>query len=133
MLGNRYRFRVTNTQNQAITVTLKGRLWKFSSTGALSYSGEVTSISAVSVAASTGTALSTDVDNSVDLYIGADLTLSCTAAAATNSTGTVAVWLERSTDGGITWPSSTQGEFVGAYTVTAGDSTNVRLKNITVD
>ena len=133
MLGSRYRFRVTNSQNQAITVTLKGRLWKFTSTGAITYSGEVTSLSDVSVAASTGTAIADEVDNTVDLYIGADLTLSCTAAANTNSTGTVAVWLERSTDGGLTWPTSGQGEFVGAYTVTAADTTQVRLKNITVD
>lgn len=133
MLGTHYRFRVNNTQNQAITVTLKAKNWKFSSTGAIVYSAEVTLVNAVSVAATTGTTLSVNIDNTVDLYIGADFTLSCTAAAATNGTGTVAVFLERSTDGGVTWPTSGQGEFVGAYTVTAADSTSARLKNLTVD
>lgn len=133
MLGNEFRLRASNTQNQAITVTLKAQYWKFGSTGALVYSAEQTLINAVSVAATTGTTVSADIDNSMDLYIGAEFTLSCTAAVTTNGTGVVAVTLERSTDAGTTWPTAGQGEFVGGYTVTAADATLARVKNLTVD
>lgn len=137
MLGHEFRFRALNTQNQAITVSLKARYWKFNSSGALVYSAEQTLISAVSVAATNGTTASSDIDNSSDLYIGADLLLSCTAAVTTSGTGTLAVYLERSTDGGTTWTSqiagTCNGEFVGAYTVTAADTTTLRSKNLTVD
>ncbi len=131
MLGHTWRVRASNTQNQNITVTLKARYWKFSSTGALVYSAEQTLINAASVTATTGSTASSTVDNSTDLYIGADFTLSCTAASTTNGTGEVAVTLERSTDGGTTWPTAGLGEYVGAYTVTAADTTSARLKNLT--
>lgn len=133
MLGHTFRLRASNTQNQAITVTLKARYWKFASDGSITWSGEQTLISAVSVSATTGTTASGDIDNSSDKWIGAEFTLSCTAASTTNGTGTVAVTLERSTDAGTTWPTAGQGEFAGAYTVTAADTTSARLKNLTVD
>lgn len=129
MLGHEFRLRASNTQNQAITVTLKARYWKFNSSGALVYSAEQTLINAVSVAATTGTTVSADIDNSTDLYMGAELTLSCTASVATNGTGVVALTLERSTDGGTTWPTAGFGVFVGGYTVTAADGTSARLSN----
>ncbi len=133
MLGHYFRLRASNTQNQAITVTLKARYWKFDSSGAIVYSAEQTLISAVSVSATAGTTVSSNVDNSANLYVGAEFTLSCTAAVTTNGTGSLAVTLERSTDAGTTWPTAGKGEFVGAYTVTAADTTSARLKNIAVD
>lgn len=133
MLGHWFRLRASNTQNQAITVTLKARFWKFASDGSLTYSTEQTLINATSVAATTGTTASSNIDNSADEWIGAELTLSCTAAATTSGAGAVSVTLDRSTDGGTTWPTAGQGEFVGGYTVTAADTTNARLRNLTVD
>lgn len=133
MLGHWFRLRASNTQNQAITVTLKARYWKFASDGSLTYSAEQTLISAVSVSATTGTTASSNVDNSTDEYIGAEFTLSCTAASTTSGAGAVTVTLERSTDAGTTWPTAGQGQIVGGYTVTAADTTNARLKNLTVD
>jgi hypothetical protein len=132
MLGHHFRIRASNTQNQAITVTLKARYFKFDSAGAIVYSAEQTLISAVSVSATTGTTASSTVNNSSDLYVGAEITLSCTAAATTNSTGLISVTLERSTDTGTTWPTAEQGEPVGGYTVTAADTTNARLRNLTI-
>lgn len=132
MLGHYFRLRASNTQNQNITVTLKARYWKFDSSGALVYSAEQTLISAVSVSATSGTTASSDINNSSDLYIGAEFTLSCTAAATTNGTGALSVTLERSTDTATTWPTAGQGEFVGAYTVTAADTTSARLKNLSL-
>ena len=133
MLGNYYRFRAHNSQNQAITVALTGRLWKFASDGSITWSSEVTLIASGSVSATTGTAAGSDQDNSTDKWLGAELTLSCTAAAATNSTGSITITLERSTDAGTTWPTSGQGEVVGGYAVSSSDSTNARYRNLTVD
>lgn len=133
MLGRNYRFRVQNTQNQAITCALTGRLWKFASDGSITWSSEVTLIASGSVAATTGSAAGGDYDNATDNWVGAELTLSCTAAVTTNGTGAVLVTLERSTDGGATWPTAGQGEFVGGYTVTAADATAARLKNLSTD
>lgn len=133
MLGRNFRFRVSNTQNQNVTVTLTYRPYKFDSSGAISYGSEVTAISAVSVTATTGTTAQTAVDNSSALNIGAEITVSLTAASATNGTGAMTVTLERSTDGGTTWPTAGLGEIVGAYTLTAADSTSARLVNLRVD
>lgn len=133
MLGHTFRLRASNTQNQAITVTLKARYWKFASDGSITWSAEQTLISAVSVSATTGTTASSNYDNGTDKWLGAELTLSTTAAVTTNGTGAVAVTLERSTDGGTTWPTAGQGEVVGGYTVTAADTTSARLRNLSVD
>ena len=133
MLGRNFRLRASNTQNQNITVTLTARFWKYDSVGALVYSAEQTLISAVSVTATSGTAASSAVDNSSTLWIGAEFTLSCAAASATNGAGAVTVTLERSTDAGTTWPTAGQGEIVGGLTLVAGDGTSARLKNLTTD
>jgi hypothetical protein len=129
MLGNHWRLRASNTQNQAITVTVKARFFKFDSNGALVWSAEQTLINAVSVSATTGTTVSSAVPNDTDKYIGAELTVGMTAASATNGTGALSITLERSTDTGTTWPSSDRGQFVGAETLTSGDGTNTRLRN----
>lgn len=133
MLGRNYRFRVSNTQNQNITCALTARLWKFDTDGSIIWSSEVTLVASGSVSATTGTTASSNYDNSTDKWVGAELTLSCTAGATTNGTGVVNVFLERSTDGGTTWPTAGQSEFVGGYTVTAADTTSARLKNMAVD
>ena len=129
MLGHTWRLRASNTQNQNITVTVKARCWKFDSSGALAWSTEQTLINAVSVSSSTGTTASSTIDNSTDKYLGAELTVSMTAASATNGSGAVTFTLERSTDGGTTWPTQDLGLAVGAHTLVSGDSTNARLRS----
>lgn len=132
MLGHYFRIRASNTQSQAITVTVKARYWKYDSNGALSWSTEQTLISAVSVSATTGTTASGTINNSSDLWVGADLTVEMTAAAATTGSGSLAITLERSTDAGTTWPTQDLGVYIGAHTLLAADSTNARRKNYTV-
>ena len=132
MLGHTWRLRASNTQNQNITVTATARYFKFASDGSLSWSAEQTLISAVSVSATTGTTASSTVDNSTDKYLGAEVLLSVTAASATDGTGTLALTLERSTDGGTTWATQGLGQFVGAHTLLAADGTNARRKNILI-
>ena len=132
MLGHTWRLRASNTQNQSITVTAKARYFKFASDGLLTWSAEQTIINAASVSATTGTTASSTVDNSTDKYLGAEITLSVTAAAATNGTGTLALTLERSTDGGTTWATQDLGQWVGAHTLVAGDGTSARRKNVLI-
>lgn len=132
MLGHTWRLRASNTQNQAITTTVTARYFKFASDGSPSWSTEQTLINAASVAATTGTTASSTVDNSTDKYLGAELTLSVTAAGATNGTGTLALTLERSTDGGTTWATQDLGQWVGAHTLVAGDGTSARRKNVLI-
>lgn len=132
MLGHTWRLRASNTQNQNITTTVTARYFKFASDGSLSWSAEQTLINAASVSATTGTTASSTVDNSTDKYLGAEITLSVTAASATNGTGTLALTLERSTDGGTTWSTQALGQFVGAHTLVAADSTNARRRNILI-
>jgi hypothetical protein len=131
MLGNTWRLRASNTQNQAITVTVKARYFKFDTDGSIIWSAEQTLISAVSVSATTGTTASSTVDNSTDKYLGMVLTVSFTAASATNGTGTVALSVERSTDAGTTWPSQDRGIWCGGETLVAADSTTAKLRNFT--
>lgn len=132
MLGHTWRLRASNTQNQSVTVTVTARRWKFASDGSITWSAEQTLISAASLSASTGTSASSTVDNSTDKYIGAELTVSMTAAAATNGSGTVALTIERSTDGGTTWPTQDLGQWVGGHTLVNGDGTNARRRNFLV-
>lgn len=128
-LGHTYRYRISNTQNQAITVILTARPWKYDTTGALVFAAETTPVASTSVAATTGTTTSATIDNSTGLYQGVELTLSCAAAATTDGTGAVAIYREHSTDGGTTWPTAGLGTFVGAYIVIAADTTVARLSN----
>lgn len=131
-LGHTWRLRASNTQNQSITVTAKARYTKRDSSGAMVWSAEQTLISAASVAAATGTTASSTVDNSSDKYDGMELTLSVAASSATNGTGTLALYTERSTDGGTTWPTQDRGQWIGAYTLVSGDGTSTKLSNILV-
>lgn len=134
MLGHHFRVRASNTQNQAVTVTVRARYFKFASDGALVWSAEQTLINAVSVAATTGTTASSTVNNSgtSDLWLGMEVTASFTAAAATNGAGAVSLTLERSTDAGTTWPTQDRGILIGAETLVSGDGTTARLRNYTL-
>lgn len=131
-LGHTWRLRVSNTQNQNITVAITARFWKYASDGSITWSTEQTVFSSASVAATTGSSTGSQFDNSTDKWFGANLTVSMTAAAATNGTGAVTVTLERSTDGGTTWPTQDLGVFVGAHTLVNGDGTNARRRNYTI-
>ena len=132
MLGKNWRVRVSNTQNQAITCIVKAIYWKFDSNGALVFSTEQIPLASTLVLATTGSAVGTNIDNNTDKYLGMDLTVYLTASLATNGTGSVAVYLERSTDTAVTWPSQDLGRWVGGYLVTTANGTTEMRTNITV-
>jgi len=133
-LARNYRVRATNTQNQAITVAVLARRWKFASDGSITDDSETTPLTSISVAATGGTQVGSNIDNSAgaDKWLGFNITASFTAAVTTNGTGTVSLTLEQSTDAGTTWPTAGQGIFIGAYTVTAADTTTAIRRNFRV-
>ena len=139
-LGRNYRLRAWNTQNQAITVAILARRFKFGTDGSITDDTESTLLTSVSVAASGGVQVGGNIDNSAgaDKWMGANLTVAFTAAVTTNGAETVSLYLQQSTDGGTTWPfdgAATRrpgGRFIGAYTVTAADTTVLQRHNFTV-
>lgn len=114
MLGKTYRFSVNNGCGSAVTVTVKRLEWKFTSAGALVFGTETTdgTLNALSVTAGAYSDGAT-IDNSTNLYLGAYLEV--TMAPSASVTGTVSVLIQRSLDGGTTWPADTEGEFVCAH------------------
>jgi hypothetical protein len=133
MLGPNWRLRASNTQNQSITVTVTAVPFRFDSSGQEVRGSEVTLINAASVAASTGTTVSSDQTNTGGTpWTGLYLTGSFQAAAAVSGAGDMFVTLERSTDAGATWPTARNGIFVGSHQLVNGDGTSARLRNFTV-
>lgn len=125
MLGRNYRFSVNNQCGVNVTVTIQCRKWKFDSSGALVYSSEAEEFNESAIASSsTSWTEDTAVDNSTDLYMGADLEVIVTpASSVTNSATTnVAIQLQRSTDGGTTWPDDSRGIRVATFNIPTGSS-----------
>jgi hypothetical protein len=141
MLGPNWRLRATNSQNQSITATVTAVPFRFDSSGQEVRGSEVTLINAASMSATTGTAVSSDQTNTgATPWVGLYLTAQLTAGTATNGTGAVTLTMERSTDGGTTWPTNEivggvrqdLGVFVGAHRLVNGDGTNARRRNFTL-
>lgn len=118
MLGHTYRFQAYNDAGASCNVTIKGRRWKFSSTGALSFeASEATPFAAADVAdgaAGNGTTQ----DNSSNAYLGGEFLVTGVIAAGSPS-GNVSIYLQRSTDAGSTWPDDQTGELVAVLPFTA--------------
>lgn len=122
MFGHTYRYQAFNGTGVAVTVTVKDRAWKLASDGSRTDAAEATHINGVSVSAS-GYSNSSTVDNSSVKNLGADVL--ATFAPSASATGSVFVRLQRSTDGGTTWPNDGQGEPVCAVYFNASASTVV--------
>ena len=122
MLGYYYRFSVNNNAGVSVTTTIKRREWNFSSSGALTWNSEVTdgTISALAItASSTAWTDGATVNNSANLYLGAELEV--TLAPASSATGLVSVQIQRSLDG-TTWPADGAGEPVGSWYFSASST-----------
>jgi hypothetical protein len=114
MLGRNCRFSVNNQTGGNVNVVIQARFWKFDSSGALVYSSETEVFNETAIASS-ASAWTEDgaFDNSTDLYIGADLEVYVEPAGS--ATGIVQVQIQRSTDGGTTWPSDGLGTPVASH------------------
>lgn len=128
MLGHTYRYQVYNGTGVSVTVTIKHRQWKFASDGSITDAAEATAINAVSVGTLAYSNSST-IDNSTNKYLGASIL--ATFAPSASATGNVVLYIQRSTDGGTTWPVDSLGEFVGAHAFSAS-ATSI-TKGMTVD
>lgn len=107
MLPRNYRLTAYNNSGAAVDVTVTARRWKFDSNGAVSFEGsEATLLSATSVSDGTLATPGSGEDNTTDAYIGMDGVMSL---ANGTGTGIVTLFLEPSTDGGTSWPSSQDG------------------------
>lgn len=127
-MSHTYRYQVYNGTGVSVTVTVKDRKWKFGTDGSVTNAAEATQFSAVSVSTVSYSNAST-VDNSTDKYTFADLL--CTFAPSASATGSVLLYLQKSTDGGTTWPSDSLGELIGGHGFVAS-ATSIN-KNLSVD
>lgn len=125
MLGQYWRLSVNNQCGVNVTVTVQARLWKFTS-GALAYNASEVEVYNETAIASSSTAWTADAtqNNSSDLYIGADFEVVVTpASSVTNSpTTNVTVQLQKSTDGGTTWPDAGLGTTILQINMPTGSS-----------
>lgn len=111
MLGHTYRYHVYNGTGVSVTCTVKARAMKFASDGSRTDDSEATHINAASVSTA-GYSNSSAVDNSSAKQLAADVLF--TAAPGSSATGTVSLYLQRSTDGGTTWPADGRGQLVAS-------------------
>lgn len=123
MLGHTFRYHVQNGTGVNVTFTVKDRRFKFASDGSLTFAAEATPINAAVV----GTGAfgnSANIDNSTQKDLGANITV--TFAPSASATGTVSLFLQRSTDNGTTWPTNGTGVFLAAVTYAATSTSQVR-------
>lgn len=124
VLGEHYRWQVYNGTGVSVTCTVKEESFKYGTDGSLTFSAESTRINAVSVS-TVSYSNSATVDNSTNKYLGANITF--TAAPGASATGTVALYIQRSTDGGTTWPSDGLGHFVAGITFSASSTSRTMV------
>lgn len=119
MLPRNYRITAYNDSGASCDVTVTARRWYIDpSTGKPTYeASEATLLSATGVAdgaLATGTAQ----DNDADGFIGLD---GLVVLSSGTGTGLVNVFIEDSTDGGTTWPTSQDGVPLGGGVPNDGD------------
>lgn len=125
MLGRNYRFSVNNQCGVNITVTIQARRWKYGTDGSITWDSEVEVYNEAAIASSsTAWTADTAVDNSTDKYLGAHFEIVVTPASSitTSSTTNVTVQIQRSTDGGATWPDAGRGTTFAQINMPTGSS-----------
>ena len=127
MLGKTYRWQTYNGTGVTLTVTSSEELWKYATDGSITFGAAVDRISAASVG-TLAYSSSASIDNATVKNQGAHGLLQATSAAS--ATGECALFLQRSDDGGTTWPSDGAGEKVAsiwfnAFTGTLNDGYEV--------
>ena len=118
MLGHTYRFVAYNSSGVNASIIIKARNYKFGSDGQRVDAAESTPLSTGAIA-NLANGLGASIDNSYDKFLGSDVKVTITPAAA--ATGTVSVFLQKSTDGGVTWPETptTGGAISGIWVASA--------------
>lgn len=127
MLGETFRFQVLNETGQTINVGSGGdvvintKLSKFDSNGALSFDVETEQFNLSSNLTDGSYSSGSAIDNSTDKWLGGDVEITVTTDNA-SSAGDVSIFLQRSTDGGTTWPSDGEGIPIAVFTFTTNET-----------
>lgn len=116
-LAKTWRLVVDNRSGVALVaggVAIKFRRSKFDSSGAYGSETSEQSVTVGTSLANNTSASSSTITNDAtgEFYLQADFRLEY-GGLASSSTGTVAVYLQTSTDGGTTWPDATSGAVQG--------------------
>lgn len=126
-LGRHYRFVAYNNTGQTLAIgaiAVRGKRWNYNTAGQQAWEAAEAAID--SNAGTVGTAaywLGATIDNSAP-YIGGNFTLVVTAP--TGASGTVTIYLQRSTNAGATWPDNGSGTVIKVFNFTAaGTQTDV--------
>ena len=126
-LPRTYKFVLYNDTGVTIAtgdVDISIRQAKYDSDGALSYAASAaTRTNAGTIATNAYSAIGSNFDNSSDLYLGFDGTLS----AVTTGSGDVSLWLAGSPDGGTTFPDNGEGILLAVINFTAAATKVVQI------
>jgi hypothetical protein len=112
-LGRTYRFTVLNSTGQTLAVAaivIKGRRWYFDANGVMVWEGSEAAIDSNGSTLATAAYFNgTTQDNTSPTrpYLGGTFRFTIITPASAN--GPIIVWLQRSTDGGTTWPDNGRG------------------------
>jgi hypothetical protein len=122
-LGRNYRFTVLNSCGQTLAsgaIVIKARRWYFDSSGVQTWEGSEATLDTSGSTLATGSYFNgTAQDNTAPTrpYLGGTFKISITAPTSAN--GPITVWLQRSTDGGTSWPDNGLGTVAKVFAATA--------------
>ena len=115
-LGRTYRFVALNSSTQTMAIaaiTIKARRWSFVS-GVQTWEASEASIdSNAGTVANAAYFTGTTIDNSTAAYLGGTFKFAVVIPAS--GSGSVTIYLQRSTDGGATWPDNGSGAIVKTF------------------
>lgn len=104
MLAGAYRFVVLNGSGAALTgLTCNIEPWKLASDGSITYGSEISVAGLSTTLANNAADASDTIDNSTNKHLGFNGTWTITVGSA--QSGTAAIYLQMSNDGGTDWPS----------------------------
>ena len=100
-------------------MTIKPRRWKYGTDGSITdeASGTADILAQTATVANTVYKAGTTQDNTTNKYIGGIFEIK--VIAPTSSNGTLAIILDKSVDGGTTWPDNGRGVRVDTFTFTS--------------
>jgi hypothetical protein len=119
-LGRNYRLQIQNNTGVTIAAAgaiVTGRRWAFNSSGVQTWEASEAAIQSNSSLANAGFDNSTAIDNSTNAYLGGTFKFAVTTTGSPS--GSANLILQRSTDGGTTWPDNGRGTLIATLTFTS--------------
>ncbi len=137
ILGPTYRFVVENRTGQTISaangIIVRHKGWKFFTDGSIVFNSNFTPAIVLSTLPVSNTSTLTNlsflysdlIDNISPKLIGTTIEFTVTAPASSN--GNVILYLERSIDGGSTWPDTGLGQPIGFINFTTSGTKRITI------